>query len=160
MSEFDFNHAYEVCPHCDTEVMLDPELKVQTCPNCGKRIVTCSMCRACDSGEDYCTKCCLSYQAERENEEMEAEREMKLTNQFGEVRCDYFDDYDRNWLVDAWRTSEDDEEGVVVAKINPDTLEVTYTDREYAKDKLVKETVADKLKEILKDKSDTLARDL
>jgi hypothetical protein len=47
-----------------------------------------------------------------------------------------------------------------VAKINPDTLEVTYTDREYAKDKLVYETVASKLKEILKDKSDTLARDL
>ena len=36
MNEFDFNHAYEVCPHCDTEVMLDAELKVQTCPNCGK----------------------------------------------------------------------------------------------------------------------------
>ena len=149
MSEFDFDFAHEVCPFCDAEVKLDPELKVQTCPNCGKRIVTCSMCRACDSGEDYCTKCCLNYQAKVENEEAEAEREIRLANQFGEVRCDYFDDYDGNWLVDAWRTSEDDEEGVVVAKINPDTFEVTYTDRDYAKDKLVKETVASKLKEIL-----------
>ena len=73
MSEFDFDHAYEVCPHCDTEVMLDAELKVQTCPNCGKRIVTCSMCRACDTEENYCTRCCLSYQAMVENFEMEME---------------------------------------------------------------------------------------
>lgn len=162
---FDFDHAYEVCPFCDTEVMLDPELKVQTCPNCGRRIVTCSMCRACDSGEDYCSKCCLSFQAEmenaeQENEETEAEREIRLANQFCEVRWDYFDDLDGVWCIDAWKTPDDDEGGFVVAKINPDTLEVTYNDREYAKDKLVKEAVASKLKEILKDKSDTLARDL
>ena len=29
MSEFDFDHAYEVCPHCEEEVMLDPGLLVQ-----------------------------------------------------------------------------------------------------------------------------------
>ena len=68
---FDFDHAYEVCPHCEEEVMLDPELKVQTCPNCGKRIVTCSMCRACDTEDNYCSKCCLSFQAEMENAEQE-----------------------------------------------------------------------------------------
>ena len=71
MSDFDFEHTYEVCPHCEEEVMLDPELKVQTCPNCGKRIVTCSMCRACDSGDNYCARCCLCYQAEQENKERE-----------------------------------------------------------------------------------------
>lgn len=70
MSEFDFEHAYEVCPYCEEEVMLDPELKVQTCPNCGKRIVTCSMCRACDTEDNYCSKCCLDYQAKAENGEI------------------------------------------------------------------------------------------
>ena len=70
MSDFDFNHAYEVCPHCGKEAKLEPELMVQTCPHCGKRIVTCSMCRACDTGENYCTHCCLEYQAKVENEEM------------------------------------------------------------------------------------------
>ena len=64
------NHAYEVCPFCETEVRLDAELKVQTCPNCGKRIVTCSMCRAADSEDNYCTRCCLCYQAEAENQDM------------------------------------------------------------------------------------------
>lgn len=63
--------TFEVCPHCDTEVELDAELKVQTCPNCGKRIVTCSMCRACDSDGDYCTHCCLDYQAKAENGEIQ-----------------------------------------------------------------------------------------
>ena len=159
MSEFDFEHAYEVCPHCEEEVMLDPELKVQTCPVCGARIVTCSMCRACDSGEDYCSKCCLTYQAEQENKELQEETRINTPErQFAEVRCDFFDEVTGCWCVDAWGKYVDD--GEVVAKINPDTLEVTYTDREYAKDRLVKETVASKLKEILKDKSDTLARDL
>ena len=69
--------TYEVCPHCGCEVELDAELKVQTCPECGKRIVTCSMCRACDSADNYCVFCCLDYQAYHENEEMEREKYFK-----------------------------------------------------------------------------------
>lgn len=145
MNEFDYDHAYEVCPYCGKEAMLDPELKVQTCPHCGKRIVTCSMCRASDTGGLYCTRCCLDYQAKKENEELEEE----LKHQFSEVRCDYFDDYDGVWCVDAWKTGDGDEEGTVVAKINPDTLEVSYTSPNYAKDMLVFETVRMKLRDIL-----------
>lgn len=62
--------CYEVCPYCGEEVELDAELKVQTCPNCGKRIVTCSMCRACDTDQPYCVHCCLEYQAKAENGEI------------------------------------------------------------------------------------------
>lgn len=65
----------EYCPHCDEYVEVDAELKVVTCPNCGKRIVVCSMCRACDSGNatgptGFCTNCCLDYQAKVENGEI------------------------------------------------------------------------------------------
>ena len=63
----DINTTSEYCPYCDTIVELKPELKVQTCPNCGKRIVTCSMCLAIESEGNYCTECCLIYQAEQEN---------------------------------------------------------------------------------------------
>lgn len=65
------SYVWEVCPHCNEEVQLDDELMVQTCPTCGRRIVTCSMCRACDAndGKNYCSNCCLSYQADKENEE-------------------------------------------------------------------------------------------
>lgn len=68
----------EYCTHCDTYVKVDAELKVQTCPNCGKRIVTCSMCRAVDEDKDvdfggmYCHHCCLDFQAHIENCELEA----------------------------------------------------------------------------------------
>jgi len=70
-------YTYEVCPHCEEEVRLKAELMVQTCPKCGKRIVTCSMCRACDTEENYCTNCCLSYQADVENKETEALAEIE-----------------------------------------------------------------------------------
>lgn len=74
----DHEHVWEHCPHCDEEVMLDAELKVQTCPNCGKRIVACAMCLACDaSDKNYCATCCLCYQAERENEELEEDRKWR-----------------------------------------------------------------------------------
>ena len=62
--------THEVCPHCGHEVTLDAELKVQTCPNCGRRIVTCSMCRATYEPANYCKDCCLCYQAEVENKEL------------------------------------------------------------------------------------------
>lgn len=62
----------EHCPFCDEVVELDPELKVQRCPKCGKHIVTCSMCIAvCDElmGEVGlkavdCSNCVLCKQAE------------------------------------------------------------------------------------------------
>ena len=145
MCKNDLNHTYEHCPHCDEEVVLDAELKVQTCPNCGKRIVTCSMCRACDTDQPYCAHCCLCYQAEMENKE----REEALKHQFTEVRCDFFDDQDGVWCVDAWTSPEDcDDDGEVIAKINPDTLEVKYNKPEFALDELVHEVVRWRLHEI------------
>lgn len=63
--------TYEVCPYCGEEVELDAELKVQTCPSCGRRIVTCSMCPAYmsdDPDAPKCNNCILEYLAHRENE--------------------------------------------------------------------------------------------
>lgn len=51
--------TYEVCPHCECEVELDAELKVQKCPKCGKHIVTCSMCLNTDNGHRCTSDCCL-----------------------------------------------------------------------------------------------------
>ena len=69
----EFTKTYEVCPHCEQEVELDAQLSVQTCPNCGKRIVACSMCLAneANDGKKYCSNCCLCYQAEQENKPVE-----------------------------------------------------------------------------------------
>ena len=67
----DTKHVWERCSECDEEVMLDAELKVQTCPNCGKRIVPCAMCTACGDSDNYCSKCVLVRQARMENLECE-----------------------------------------------------------------------------------------
>lgn len=59
----------ECCPYCGTEVELEAELSVQTCPECGKRIVACSMC-PCDRLDGYCSHCCLDYTCRVENGEI------------------------------------------------------------------------------------------
>lgn len=76
--------VWERCPHCEEEVEMDAVLGVQTCPNCGKRIVTCSMCYACyeADGGRFCRNCCLEYQADKENAEREDISE--ITKKFGE----------------------------------------------------------------------------
>lgn len=68
----EYEKTEEYCPYCEEYVEVDADLKVVTCPNCGKRIVVCSMCRACDNeaGEPYCALCCLDYQAKVENGEI------------------------------------------------------------------------------------------
>ena len=62
--------TYEYCPHCESEVQLPNRLGVYVCPNCGRRIVNCSMCRASqDEVEGCCTNCPLEYMAHKEDEE-------------------------------------------------------------------------------------------
>lgn len=54
----------EYCGHCEDYVLLDPELKVQKCPNCGKLIVPCgSLCPMLDdkySSQRNCSSCPLA----------------------------------------------------------------------------------------------------
>lgn len=53
----------ELCPHCEKEVELDNIFKVQTCPNCGKRILPCSICEFKTKEEEnyylHCDNCPL-----------------------------------------------------------------------------------------------------
>lgn len=59
-----------------------------------------------------------------------------------EIRCDFFDEEEQTWLVDAWQTGDDDEEGVVIAKITEDG-NVTYLDDEAKEDKYAQEVIND-----------------
>ena len=38
------NECVELCPHCECEVVLKTEFRVQTCPVCGKKIAPCNLC--------------------------------------------------------------------------------------------------------------------
>lgn len=49
---------------------------------------------------------------------------------YSEVKIDHFDDVDNVWCVDAWKTSDDDEEGEVIAKIDGDTYAIEYCNDE------------------------------
>ena len=58
--------TYEVCPYCEEEVKLPAKLGIYTCPNCGKRIISCSMCTTF-----YCGNCKLYEEAECQNYQIE-----------------------------------------------------------------------------------------
>lgn len=70
---------------------------------------------------------------------------------FSEIRSDYFDSYDNEWCIDAWVSDDDDEGGVVAARININTFEVKYTREEYKQDEGVVNAIKEKLIEILND---------
>ena len=63
----------EYCPHCDTEVTLMNEFKVQSCPNCGKKLVPCNICPLLADGK--CPNLCPL-----------SELAMRMNKQFGEER--------------------------------------------------------------------------
>lgn len=43
---------------------------------------------------------------------------MRFDDKYKEVRCDYYNEDERYWCVDAWKTGDEDEGGQVVAVIN------------------------------------------
>lgn len=44
----------ELCPHCENEVEIKESFTNQKCPECGKRILPCSMCKM---DETNCNEC-------------------------------------------------------------------------------------------------------
>ena len=49
----------------------------------------------------------------------------ELYSPFAEIRTDFYDEIEKFWSVDAWRTDNENEEGVVVAKVFADRVEFT-----------------------------------
>jgi hypothetical protein len=60
---------YEMCPHCENEVLLDFIFDVQICPSCGRPILPCSLCETCLGWNDKCPL-----------KEKQAEMELDLNN--------------------------------------------------------------------------------
>lgn len=61
------NIVYEWCSHCEDEVELKAEFKVQICPNCGRPILPCAM---CDMDFNPCFKCPLEKELDKLNYEL------------------------------------------------------------------------------------------
>lgn len=66
---------------------------------------------------------------------------------YSEVKCDY-NNGEGYWCVDAWKTSDPNEQGKVVAYINATTHEVCYADPDARNSKLVEETIAYAISEL------------
>ena len=75
-----------------------------------------------------------------------------------EVRTNFFDEYSNVWCVDVW--FKDSEEGIVAARINPETLEVTFDEERLSshnlgkKNPLIHNAIKEKLREIINATSD------
>ena len=74
---------------------------------------------------------------------------MEKSRFYEEVRCDYIDENDNFWRVDAWKHGN--EQGEVVAYIDDLSGRVLYNQPLAITDELVKEVIEEKVKEI-KDK--------
>lgn len=72
----------------------------------------------------------------------------RYADDFGEIRIDYFDENTGLWSVDAWRTDDPNEEGTVVAYIDPETREVFYTNPDYRYDGFINTEIQSFLEEL------------
>lgn len=69
---------------------------------------------------------------------------------WSEIRCNFYDEEEHVWIVDAWLTEDDNEPGDVIAKING-SGKVTYLDERAEKDPYAQEIIAEKIKNIKED---------
>lgn len=64
-----------------------------------------------------------------------------MNNIYAEIRIDFYDEEDRVFTVDAWCTDKDNEEGKVIATIDPVTKEVKYLDKKAETDPHAQEEI-------------------
>lgn len=67
---------------------------------------------------------------------------------WSDIRCDYLDEENYFWTVDAWITDDDNEEGKVIAHIDDLTGRVVYNDPLARIDEYAQEIIKNKVKEI------------
>lgn len=51
-------------------------------------------------------------------------------SKWAEIRCDFFNEEEKKYHVDAWKTSDDNEEGKVIAKVDLANDTVEYLDED------------------------------
>lgn len=64
-------------------------------------------------------------------------------SKYAEVQSNYYDDEEERQYVDAWFSDDDNEEGVVIAKINFATGEVEYLDEDAKMDSYAQEVISE-----------------
>ncbi len=62
-------------------------------------------------------------------------------SKYAEVRGNFYDDIEEVQLIDAWTTDDDNEEGIVIAKVHLDTKQVDYLDPDAKTDEYAQEII-------------------
>ena len=71
-----------------------------------------------------------------------------MNSKYGEIRNDYYDNEEQKVYIDAWFTEDDNEEGVVIAKVNRKTKEIEYLDIDAKSDPYAQEKIQETLRAI------------
>lgn len=69
-------------------------------------------------------------------------------SKYAEIRNDFYDEEEKNVYIDAWLTEDENEEGVVIAKVNYRTKAIEYLDNDARTDEYAQEIINETLKEI------------
>lgn len=62
---------------------------------------------------------------------------------WSEIKCNFYDEKEHVWVVDAWLTGDDNESGKFIAKIH-ESGKVTYFDEKAKTDMYAQEIIAEK----------------
>lgn len=68
-------------------------------------------------------------------------------SKWSEIRCDFFDEEEEKYFVDAWKTDDDNEEGTVIAKLDLADGTVEYLDEDAKTDEYAQEVIKEMLEE-------------
>lgn len=69
-------------------------------------------------------------------------------SKYVEIRNNFYDESEQKVYIDAWVTEDDNEEGVVIAKVNYKTKEVEYLDSDVKTDSYAQEIINETLSDI------------
>jgi hypothetical protein len=70
---------------------------------------------------------------------------------WSEIRSEYQDENDKGQTIihiDGWLTEDENEDGLTIAKVNAETLEVEYIDRRAKSDKYAQEMINEVLTDL------------
>ena len=68
-------------------------------------------------------------------------------SKWSDIRCDFFDEEEEKYVVDAWRTDDDNEEGTVIAKLDLADGTVEYLDEDAKTDEYAQAVIKEMLEE-------------
>ena len=73
---------------------------------------------------------------------------MKKKEYYTEVRCDYLDEQDNYWMVDAWDSDDENAEGRVIAVIHNPDGDIYYCEVEARLSPMAQEVIKAKIDEL------------